>query len=114
MSVRIAIATTDGKVVNEHFGRARHFSIVELDENSHRFLERREALPLCSGGEHSESAVADAIALLWDCKAVLVAKAGVSVKRALEISGVSVFEIGMDIHEALAKLRKYYFSKTKN
>jgi predicted Fe-Mo cluster-binding NifX family protein len=109
MSIRIAVATTDGKVVNEHFGRASAFYIVELDETGYRFLEKREVSPVCSGGSHDDSTMEKAIDLLADCRAVLVSRAGPGAKRALEIRGISVFEIGIPIDEAMEKLRAYYF-----
>lgn len=31
---KIAVASTDGKVVNQHFGRADTFYILETDENN--------------------------------------------------------------------------------
>jgi predicted Fe-Mo cluster-binding NifX family protein len=108
MSVRIAVATTDGKVVNEHFGRAGAFYILEIDSEGYRLLETRETAPVCGGGSHNDSAMARRIDLLSDCKAVLVSKAGPDAKRALALAGVSLFEIGMFIDEAMDKLRVYY------
>jgi predicted Fe-Mo cluster-binding NifX family protein len=112
MSVRIAVATTDGKVVNEHFGRADAFTIVELDETGHRFLEKRETEPVCDGGYHDDDTMQQAIDLLSDCRAVLVSRAGPGAKRALEIRNISVFEIGLPLDEALEKLRAYYYKNT--
>ncbi|MDR2933250.1 MAG: dinitrogenase iron-molybdenum cofactor biosynthesis protein [Oscillospiraceae bacterium] len=109
MSIRIAAATTDGKIINEHFGRASAFYIVELDESGYRFMEKRETAPVCGGGSHDDGAMAKNIALLDDCRAVLVSRAGPGAKRALELQGISVFEIGLPIDEALDKLRAYYY-----
>ena len=52
---RVAIATTDGKVINEHFGRAKAFYIVDLSENGYSYVETRVISPCCKSGEHSES-----------------------------------------------------------
>jgi predicted Fe-Mo cluster-binding NifX family protein len=111
MSIRIAITTTDGKVVNEHFGRASAFYIVELDETGYRLLEKREVSPVCAGGSHDDNAIEKAIDRLADCRAILVSRAGPGAKRALEIRGISVFEIGLPIDEAMEKLRIYYYKK---
>jgi len=111
MSVRIAVATTDGKVVNEHFGRASAFYILELDEAGYRLMEKRETAPVCAGGTHDDRAMGNTVALLGDCRAVLVSRAGPGAKRSLEIQGISVFEIGLPINEALDKLRAYYYKK---
>ncbi|MDR1157567.1 MAG: dinitrogenase iron-molybdenum cofactor biosynthesis protein [Oscillospiraceae bacterium] len=108
LPIHIAIATTDGKFVNEHFGRARCFYIVALDKEGHRLVERRAVPPVCDGGMHEDNALDAAAALLGDCRAVLVSRIGPPAKRRLEKSGISVFEIGLPIEDALARLRDYY------
>lgn len=113
MSIRIAIATTDGKVVNEHFGRASVFYIIELDGEEYRFNEERPTAPVCGGGSHNDNDMENAACLLSDCQAVLVSKIGSGAKRALEIRGISVFEIGLPVDEALDKLRTYYYKRGK-
>lgn len=111
MNVRIAVATRSGKVVDEHFGRAEAFHIVDLDEKGNRYIEKRETARLCNDFEHSEDALKKRIVLLGDCNAVLAVRAGPVVKRELEIAGISVFEIGLPVDEALEKLRQYYFKE---
>ncbi len=39
--MKVAFATTDGKHVDEHFGRAGAFAIYELSEKGYSFLELR-------------------------------------------------------------------------
>ncbi|MGL5512414.1 MAG: hypothetical protein ACRDBM_04120, partial [Sporomusa sp.] len=56
-------------------------------------------------------ALEDTTRLLSDCDAVLASMFGPSVKRSLEISGITVFEISILIDDALEKLRHYYFKK---
>lgn len=111
MSVRIAAATTDGKVINEHFGRACAFYIMELNETEYRVLEKRNITSICRQGDHDDGAMQRTVDLLRDCRAVLVSRAGPGAKRALEMGGISVFEIGLPIDEALVKLRSYYYKK---
>ncbi|MDR0672002.1 MAG: dinitrogenase iron-molybdenum cofactor biosynthesis protein, partial [Oscillospiraceae bacterium] len=76
MPIHVAIATTDGKFVNEHFGRARYFYVVALDKAGHRLVERRDVPPVCDGGMHDDSALDAVVALLADCRAVLVSRIG--------------------------------------
>ena len=111
MNVRIAIATSSGKVVDEHFGRAEVLHIVDLDEKGSYYIEKRETARLCRDYEHSDDTLEERISLLSDCNAVLTARAGPVVKRELEIAGISVFEIGLPVDEALEKLRQYHYKE---
>ena len=43
--MRVAIASTDGKTVNEHFGRATRFLIYETGAGAPRFVEERPVVP---------------------------------------------------------------------
>ncbi|MDR3238955.1 MAG: dinitrogenase iron-molybdenum cofactor biosynthesis protein [Clostridiales bacterium] len=109
MPIRTAIATTDGKVINEHFGRAEAFYIVDIDETEAPVVEKRAVTHLCGGGDHDEDVLQKTIERLLDCRVILVAKIGPGARRALEAAGLSVFEIGLPIPEAIEKTRGYYF-----
>lgn len=109
MSIRIAVATKSGKVIDKHFGRAEAFHIVDLDEKENCYIEKRETTRLCQEHEHNESALEKMMLLLHDCSAVLASKVGVEVKRKLEIVGIAVFEVGLPVDEALEKLKQYYY-----
>jgi predicted Fe-Mo cluster-binding NifX family protein len=109
LGMKVAVASTDGKVVNAHFGHARGFIIVGLTPPGRggarwRVLEMRRAAPACDGGEHSEGGMERAVENLRDCQAVLVARAGGGAKRALNARGIAVFEIADYIDSALERL----------
>ena len=40
--MKIAFATTDGVMVDEHFGRAGMFAVYELTNEGYKFLEMRK------------------------------------------------------------------------
>lgn len=65
--VKIAVASTDGKVVNQHFGRADRFYILEADEDTARFrlAEERGAVPVCHGADHEEEEMEQAVRNPW-------------------------------------------------
>ena len=105
---RIAAASSDGKVINQHFGRADNFLIFEISGSRYSLIERRDVTPLCDNGEHTEEGLLSAIGALKDCTAVVVSKIGAPAKRALEINGISVFEQPDYINNALEKLTAYY------
>lgn len=105
---RVAIASTDGKCINEHFGRAGEFLIVDIyPDSSWQFVEKRAVTPLCSSGEHTEEGLHLSVRALRDCRAVLVARIGFAAKRWLELNGISVFEQADYIDTSLALLAKY-------
>lgn len=109
---RVAVASLDGKVINEHFGRAREFFIIDIArDGTYCLVEKREVTPLCSGGRHSPDAMASHIGALHDCVAVLVAQIGTATRRALEQNRITVFEQPDYIDSALSRLAKY-FTKT--
>lgn len=106
---RIAIASTDGKVINEHFGRAKEFLIVDIKQDgSNEFLERRTVIPLCESGEHTQEGLINSVNSLNDCTAVLVSRIGTTAKRALELNRISVFEQPDYIEDAISKITKYF------
>lgn len=46
MSFKVAIASNDGKRINEHFGKTLSFLIYEIKEDgSYKFLESRKNTP---------------------------------------------------------------------
>lgn len=77
--MRIAVASTDGKNVNEHFGKAESFFIFEITEDSYEMLEERAVDPLSVGDMHHAfdklkfTQIADQ---LNDCQKVFVVKIG--------------------------------------
>jgi len=105
---RIAVASTDGKTINEHFGKAASFLIYDLGKESRTFVEKRSVTPLNCESEHTEESLASNIEALKDCTAVVVVKIGGPVKRAFEINGISIFEKTDSIDNALSKLAAYY------
>lgn len=110
MSYKIAVGSTDGKVVNEHFGRCRQFLIVEVDSETlaFHFDGYRSVAPACVSGEHTDAAFDEVFQVIGDCRAVLVSKIGIAATKYLQKKGISVFEIGDYIEDAVQKLIAYY------
>ena len=74
MAYRIAVASTDGIVVNQHFGHAERFHIIEIDENTYKYSGTREVERVCQGHYHHDSSFDKVIDVLSDVHAVVVAK----------------------------------------
>ena len=108
MGIKIAVASRDGKVVNEHFGRAERFFVFELDGADSTYLGEREVDKACNGGEHEEQSFSAIAEVLSDCKGIVIAKIGYGASGYMESRGFELFEAGMPIEDALSKLNKYY------
>lgn len=122
MSIKVAIATSDGINVDLHFGKASSLEIYEFTDGKFvktetRVLPQDDENPAqksegcsgngggcsCSGGALSSKASA-----ILDCKAVVAAKIGPQVVRQLENKAVSAFDIECTVEDALEKLAVYY------
>lgn len=104
LSVRAAIASTDGIVVNEHFGRADRFHIYELSDSGFRFIETRFTDKCCHGGEHEDISFDRIAEALSDCKAVFVSKIGYGAAAYMESKGFEIFESPNFINDVLQKV----------
>ncbi|MCR5121409.1 MAG: dinitrogenase iron-molybdenum cofactor biosynthesis protein [Ruminococcus sp.] len=101
---KIAIATSDGFTVNEHFGHAKFFRVYEVGETSFIFLEVRDAVAACQHQlGHDTTRFDKIIELLSDCGAVLVQKIGEGAAAYLISKGVRVFEVSGSIDAVLNK-----------
>jgi Uncharacterized conserved protein len=109
--LRVAIASTDGKVINEHFGRANEFYIVHvLNDGNYEYKEKRSVLPVCREGDHAENDLDQLIEILSDCNFILVARIGPPMKTALASKGITVLEYPGVIEEVLPVLVKPYIA----
>lgn len=105
---RIAVASSDGIVVNQHFGKSRLFFIYTVDEEEGiRLLERREVTPVCEGGNHDDERLRENLEKLKDCHYLCVARIGDGAARAAEEYNIESFEIPGIIEESIEQLIKY-------
>jgi len=77
--MRIAVATKDGKNVNEHFGKAEEFHIFDLAGQGPEFIGRRKVKPLSVGDrghDFDEMRFKEVLAKIADCSRVYVSKIG--------------------------------------
>jgi predicted Fe-Mo cluster-binding NifX family protein len=102
---KIAVASSDGKFVNQHFGHSKQFIIFEVDESGKwSFNEVRITKPVCSNGEHKASSMHEVAVLLSDCKAVVVSQIGVIAEQALKAEGITAYSISEFIDTAIAEV----------
>jgi predicted Fe-Mo cluster-binding NifX family protein len=109
MPWRVAIASIDGILITEHFGRSRWFYVVDIQRDGTAIpVERRAVNPPCQEGGHTDSGMDEAVDSVKDCAAVLVAKIGPGARKRLERAGITAFEEPAIAGEAYKKLAAYY------
>jgi nitrogen fixation protein NifX len=82
--MKVAFATTDGKQVDEHFGRAGMFAIHDIAETGHRFVEMRKfadgmdmaVVDTKDMGALHDDAVQNKVDRLSDCKLIYLTEIG--------------------------------------
>lgn len=108
MKYRVGIASSDGLVVNQHFGRATQFLIVDIDEeNKMHFVEKRIVPPVCDGGDHNDHKLIMNIEKFVDCHYLLVSRIGRPAEDELNKYYITVFEIPGLIEESIEKMLNY-------
>jgi nitrogen fixation protein NifX len=114
MSLRAAVASSDGKFINQHFGHAEQFLIFDIDdEGKYEYVELRKNKPTCSGGDHTAGSMQDAVNLLEGVNVVLVAQIWPGASQNLLLNGIQSFSVPSYIDEALEKLGASYMKKKK-
>ncbi len=109
MSFKVAVASSDGKYVNQHFGVTQQFLIFEIDdEGNYKFLELRKNVPACEVGGHTDEAMIISVELISDCEAVLASQIGPGAVNALAARGIEAYVAPTFIDQALKHLYLEY------
>lgn len=102
--IKVAIASTDGKVINQHFGRAEQFYIVQLTEENYKYVETRNVCASCTGGNHETGSFDNTAKILEDCSVILVSRIGPGAYDFLTHRGFKVMEAPGVISEVLQEI----------
>ncbi|RRV50645.1 nitrogenase cofactor biosynthesis protein NifB [Stutzerimonas stutzeri] len=89
--VLMAVATSGGGLVNQHFGHAREFLVYEASPVGVRFIGHRKVEQYCVGNDScgdKDSALSGSIRALKGCEAVLCSKIGFEPWGELEAAGI--------------------------
>ncbi|HEY6609810.1 MAG TPA: nitrogenase cofactor biosynthesis protein NifB [Pseudomonas sp.] len=89
--VLMAVATSGGGLINQHYGHASEFLVYEASANGVRFIGHRKVDQYCIGNDscgEKESALAGSIRALKGCEAVLCSKIGFEPWGLLEEAGI--------------------------
>jgi predicted Fe-Mo cluster-binding NifX family protein len=105
----IAVASKDGRDINQHFGHAERFLIYDVENGDARLVEERTVERYCSfDPEHPLRGhlLRDIVQALAGCRAVVTAQMGEHPKSELEKLGVEPFVASGLIKPTLLELAK--------
>ena len=107
--VRCAAATSDGYLVDQHFGRAKSFDVYDIDGYGQcHFVETRKVQRACKGElGHSEDVLLGTARQLSDCVFVVVARIGAGALAALHEQGIEAYSLVAETEVALKKVWTY-------
>ena len=123
MIYKIAFASSDGVRVDSHFGAADRFYIVTLDteKEDYEITGSIEARPPCNGGWHEVSKFGAVLEQLSDVSAIVAQRVGPGARKYIEENNKSVYQIPLDIEQAICLLMEEkqwevdkWLSHTKN
>ena len=104
MEYRVAVSSTDGKVVNQHFGRTEKFHILEVSEDGFHYLESRSVEACCHSGDHEIDSFYGVLKVLNDVGAIIVSKIGKGASAFLEEKGLVIYEAPYPIEPLMEKI----------
>ncbi len=106
MIYRIAFASSDGRVIDRHFGHADKFYIYDIDtqNGSYAFEKETYVTPPCNGGEHEDFSFEAVLDRLGDVQAVIVKRIGAGASIFLEQRGIAVYQAPFGVEDILEKI----------
>lgn len=89
--MKIAIASNDGEIVGQHFGRAKQFIVVTVTDDAVAAIEVRPGPGTsggCSDGAHRDGDCFDTAAGISDCAAIVVGGMGMGAFEKFREAGI--------------------------
>ncbi len=102
MSFRVAIASSDGKHIDRHFGRASQFLVFEVSNKDFQFIETKNNAASHQG--YQENVLIKTVELLADYELVVANKIGLVAMIMLKDKGVQSILFEGSIEDALNRL----------
>jgi predicted Fe-Mo cluster-binding NifX family protein len=105
----IAVASKDGKEINQHFGHAERFLIYDVDGGEAKLVDEKKVERYCSYDAdhplraHLLKAIADS---LQGCSAVVCAQIGQGPQMEMERLGIDTFVADGPIKATLVEMAK--------
>jgi len=104
--VRIAVATSTGERVDQHFSRSQNFDIYDLTNSTWRFVERRaNAAASCGCHEPDSGEAFDAVTVfIADCRFVIALRIGNGALTYLIDRGIRAAQMDDTVENAIRAL----------
>jgi len=103
--LRVAVCSSDGRMVDEHFGTTTQFLILDIQEGRTQYVDTRTNEPSCHPSDgHSADSLARSLELISDCQILLTVRAGPPVLARLAAQGIKVVQVNASIADALGSL----------
>ncbi len=105
----IAVASKDGREINQHFGHAERFFVYEVQGNEVRLVDEKKVERYCSYDAdhplraHILETIANALAA---CRAVICAQSGQAPQMEMERLGIDAYVAEGPIKATLVELAK--------
>jgi nitrogen fixation protein NifX len=104
---RIAIASSDGESVNQHFGQARNLLIYEISDEGVEFIEDRAINLFADEAAHTERNMTVFANTLNDCSAVFVRRIGAQSAKFLHEHNIRTFEVNFSLNHVISTLLRH-------
>ncbi|WP_211517546.1 NifB/NifX family molybdenum-iron cluster-binding protein [Geitlerinema sp. PCC 9228] len=91
--IRVAVASKDDQLVNQHFGHAKEFLIYEVQGSVATLLEKRSIEQYCHGKDDTPGDLQAILDTLEDCSAVLVSRIGHGPDDRLRDAGIEPVQV---------------------
>jgi nitrogen fixation protein NifB len=88
ISVLIAVASTGGGRINQHFGHAKEFQVYEVSTTGVKFVGHRRVDHYCQGGFGEEEGLETVVRAITDCAAVFISRIGNCPREGLLKAGI--------------------------
>ncbi|MBM4242150.1 MAG: dinitrogenase iron-molybdenum cofactor biosynthesis protein [Euryarchaeota archaeon] len=102
--MKLALASSNGKSVDLHFGKARNFLIFEFDGEKARFLENRKV----SIDPEEKHQWEKSLEIIKDCEVVICVQAGMRGKVGLDNAGIKLIEDEGPVENVLERYISHY------
>jgi nitrogen fixation protein NifB len=104
--LRIAVGTSNGVSITEHFGFATEFQIWDVAGAAPRLVETRQNVPACGAKRRTNSVdlMQGSVDAVADCRAVVVARIGECALTRLLALGILAFEANDTVETALREI----------
>jgi predicted Fe-Mo cluster-binding NifX family protein len=113
MAYKIAIASSDGQTVDQHFGQAANFLIYQVSEGVIEFIVDRDVNTYIKEDQHFDSRITQTIKLVSDCKIVFASKIGERVIKELYTYGIKSFAVNFSLNEIFTTIIKRQNSRVR-